>query len=277
MLYIGSDLKLFFFPKVAVFMNEIEIPPIGYVVKSAYMEKWRTPRQGGLNPDALACIELVTKREDDDLRPGVRIAVIWSAHLNSTSFNPMKARIKPPKKIEGRRTVGVFAVRGVHRPSSIGLTFVELANIEGNRISVTGADMIQGTPILGIHRADRFGMDRIDNIQTPEWTKIQETKIRFSLGAFMSIQLGYGHRSSEMIRMISNVLKQDPRSVHSLKKHVNPIYEIELEPVGWIIYSHEESGGVDILFVSRDRIVPDHKSRTEPWLRRLLDIVPFIR
>jgi tRNA (Thr-GGU) A37 N-methylase len=256
-------------------MNEIHIEPIGTVVKSAYVEKWGTPRQGGLNPDAIAQIEL--KDGDHSLQIGERIAVIWFAHLNSASFNHMKARIKPPKKIDGNRTVGVFSVRGVHRPSSIGLTFVTINSISENIVSVTGADMIQGTPILGIRKADRLGMDLVQDVKMPEWTKVQETKIRFSLAAFMSIQLTHGSRSLEVARMVSNVLKQDPRSVHSLRKHVNPVYEVELDSVGWIIYRHDEQGNVDVLFITRNRIVPMYRGRTEPWLTRLVEIFPFIR
>jgi tRNA-Thr(GGU) m(6)t(6)A37 methyltransferase TsaA len=45
---------------------------------------------------------------------------------------------------------GVFATRAPARPNPIGLSIVRLVNIEGNRITFTGADMLNNTPLLDI-------------------------------------------------------------------------------------------------------------------------------
>jgi tRNA-Thr(GGU) m(6)t(6)A37 methyltransferase TsaA len=45
---------------------------------------------------------------------------------------------------------GVFASHSPHRPNPIGLTTVDLLNIEGNRILVHGLDAIEGSPIIDI-------------------------------------------------------------------------------------------------------------------------------
>ena len=45
---------------------------------------------------------------------------------------------------------GVFATRSPHRPNALGLTIVKLEKREGNTLYVSGADMIDGTPILDI-------------------------------------------------------------------------------------------------------------------------------
>jgi tRNA-Thr(GGU) m(6)t(6)A37 methyltransferase TsaA len=45
---------------------------------------------------------------------------------------------------------GVLATRSPHRPNPIGLTVVELLSIERSRITVTGLDALDGTPILDI-------------------------------------------------------------------------------------------------------------------------------
>lgn len=45
---------------------------------------------------------------------------------------------------------GVFASRTPYRPNGIGLTIVELLNVEGNVLHVRGLDAINGTPVLDI-------------------------------------------------------------------------------------------------------------------------------
>lgn len=45
---------------------------------------------------------------------------------------------------------GVFATRSPKRPSPIGMSTVELLKIEGNKIWFSGADMLDGTPLIDI-------------------------------------------------------------------------------------------------------------------------------
>lgn len=45
---------------------------------------------------------------------------------------------------------GVFASRSPYRPNGIGLTIVELLNVEGNVLHVRGLDAVNGTPVLDI-------------------------------------------------------------------------------------------------------------------------------
>jgi tRNA-Thr(GGU) m(6)t(6)A37 methyltransferase TsaA len=45
---------------------------------------------------------------------------------------------------------GVFATRAPTRPNPIGLSIVELLGIDGNRLRIGKADMLDGTPVLDI-------------------------------------------------------------------------------------------------------------------------------
>ncbi|AKB82644.1 hypothetical protein MSBR3_2066 [Methanosarcina barkeri 3] len=45
---------------------------------------------------------------------------------------------------------GIFASRSPYRPNGIGLTIVELLNVEDNVLHVRGLDAINGTPVLDI-------------------------------------------------------------------------------------------------------------------------------
>ncbi len=204
-----------------------------------------------------------------------RVAILWYANLNSDKHNPLKARIRPPKMRDG--TVGVFATRGVHRPSSLGLTMCDVTSLSDSLLSVSGADMIEGTPILAIVPLDAItSIQSLISVRSPAWIGSTILKIEWSIGAYIqSEQIG---QNSGVI--VSRMLSHDPRSHHSIHKHEDPIYEVS---VGldegsevWVIYQHLDDS-VRILFLTRDRIVSSARSRTEAWLSRLLEIVPYTK
>lgn len=45
---------------------------------------------------------------------------------------------------------GIFAIRGPNRPNPIGLSIVELKDVEANVITIGRNDMVDGTPVLDI-------------------------------------------------------------------------------------------------------------------------------
>ena len=49
-----------------------------------------------------------------------------------------------------KETRGVFATRAPSRPNPIGLSVVELVQVEGNRVYVDKLDVLDGTPLLDI-------------------------------------------------------------------------------------------------------------------------------
>ena len=64
------------------------------------------------------------------------------------------ATVRPPR-LGGNRRMGVFATRSPYRPNPIGLSSVNLTDVvmdekNGPLLYVTGADLMDGTPILDI-------------------------------------------------------------------------------------------------------------------------------
>ncbi len=49
-----------------------------------------------------------------------------------------------------KQTRGVFATRSPLRPNHIGISIVNLLNVEGNSVFVKGIDVLDGTPLLDI-------------------------------------------------------------------------------------------------------------------------------
>lgn len=90
-----------------------------------------------LNPELVEGLE--------GLEPGNQVMVIFNFHL-SESFDLRQH----PRGDSGRPTRGVFALRSPRRPNPIGVTVVELLDIEGNVLQVRGLDAINGTPVLDL-------------------------------------------------------------------------------------------------------------------------------
>lgn len=68
-------------------------------------------------------------------------------HLDPPTWSPT---VRPPR-LGGNRRVGVFATRSPFRPNPIGLSSVRLLRVDpGPVLVVSGADLVDGTPILDI-------------------------------------------------------------------------------------------------------------------------------
>jgi tRNA-Thr(GGU) m(6)t(6)A37 methyltransferase TsaA len=53
-------------------------------------------------------------------------------------------------RLEELPTLGVFALDSPTRPNPIGLTLVHIDKINGRKLSVTGIDLFEGTPVIDI-------------------------------------------------------------------------------------------------------------------------------
>ena len=66
--------------------------------------------------------------------------------VNATHWSPT---VRPPR-LGGNKRMGVFATRSPFRPNPIGLSSVKLVAIENGELIVSGADVLDGTPIYDI-------------------------------------------------------------------------------------------------------------------------------
>ncbi|MBB3190633.1 tRNA (N6-threonylcarbamoyladenosine(37)-N6)-methyltransferase TrmO [Halomonas cerina] len=126
--------------------------PIGYL-ESDFPDKFGIPRQPGLAEAARARLVL-TPPFDDPL--GVRgleaFSHLWLTFVFHRSPERWTPLVRPPR-LGGNAKVGVFASRSTHRPNRLGLSLVELDDIDtGGGVSLTlrGADLVDGTPVLDI-------------------------------------------------------------------------------------------------------------------------------
>ncbi len=66
-----------------------------------------------------------------------------------TSNESWSPTVRPPR-LGGNKRMGVFATRSPFRPNPLGLSSVKLVGIENGELIVSGADVLDGTPIYDI-------------------------------------------------------------------------------------------------------------------------------
>ena len=118
--------------------------------------KFGIPRQSGLVDALQSTVVFVPEFRDPDALRGLEgfshLWLIWEfSQARRQQWSPT---VRPPR-LGGNRRMGVFATRSPFRPSPIGLSCVrlegvELSSPEGPVLRVSGADLLDGTPILDI-------------------------------------------------------------------------------------------------------------------------------
>ncbi len=125
-------------------------------IHNGFEDKFGVPRQSGIADTVKSEIVFEKEYRNPDAVRGLEdfshIWLIWNfSECERDKFSPT---VRPPR-LGGNRRVGVFASRSPYRPNPIGLTVVKLERItlDGKRgpvLTVTGADLMNGTPIYNI-------------------------------------------------------------------------------------------------------------------------------
>lgn len=120
------------------------------VLRSPFAEKFGVPRQGNLAPHVISEVVLEPDFLGTDCLRGLEgfshLWLIWGFHCNGSAWHPT---VRPPR-LGGNARVGVFASRSPFRPNGLGLSVVKIVSVEQGKIRVSGADMVDGTPIYDI-------------------------------------------------------------------------------------------------------------------------------
>ncbi len=131
----------------------MQLQPIAHVV-SPYREKFGVPRQPGLVPAARGYLEMLPDFASPSAFEGLQgfshIWVIFGFHVCEGRF---RLRVRPPR-LGGNREQGVFATRSPFRPNNLGLSVLRFEGLEQNeaglRVTVSGLDLVDGTPVYDI-------------------------------------------------------------------------------------------------------------------------------
>lgn len=125
-------------------------------IRTDFTSKFGIPRQSGLVDELEATIIFEPEYRNPDALRGLdeytHLWLLWQ--FSECADKEWTPTVRPPR-LGGNKRMGVFATRSPFRPNPIGLSCVKLLGIEktekyGYVIRVSGADLLDGTPIYDI-------------------------------------------------------------------------------------------------------------------------------
>lgn len=131
-------------------MDKHIIKPIAYI-KTDFPEKFGVPRQSGKVNSLTAKIIFVNSFKNQDALRGLEgFSHLWLIFGFSLCDNSKWSPTVRPPRLGGNTKIGVFASRSPFRPNGLGLSSVKLIEINNTELIVSGADLVDGTPIYDI-------------------------------------------------------------------------------------------------------------------------------
>lgn len=125
-------------------------------IRSDFPTKFGIPRQAGLVRELRAAVVFEPGyREAEALRGLEEFSHLWLIwEFSEAKRGKWSPTVRPPR-LGGNARLGVFATRSPFRPNPIGLSCVKLEKIDWNAkdgpvLHISGADLMDGTPILDI-------------------------------------------------------------------------------------------------------------------------------
>ncbi len=193
--------------------------PIG-VVRSCFKQKFGIPRQPGLASEARATLEFHPPYGRPEAFEGLeQFSHLWLIFLfhHNPPARAWKATVRPPR-LGGNKRRGVFATRSPFRPNPIGLSVVELAEIERQghrvRLHLKGVDLLDGTPVLDIKPYLPY-VDKIDHARGGFAASAPESPlaVRFTPAAQQRCRQ-LEQRYPGLETLIRQILASDPRPAY---------------------------------------------------------------
>ena len=135
--------------------HELVLSPVAHI-RTDFPTKFGIPRQAGLAGELTGRIVFEPEYRIDEALRGIEgfshIWLIWG--FSENAGHPWTPTVRPPR-LGGNVRMGVFATRSPFRPNGLGLSCVRLLAVRkeaeyGTVLLVSGADMVDGTPIYDI-------------------------------------------------------------------------------------------------------------------------------
>ena len=173
--------------------------------------KFGIPRQSGLCEELKGKIVFESEYRNSDAFKGLdsfsHIWVLWQ--FSEAVKDKWSPTVRPPR-LGGNKRVGVFATRSPYRPNPIGLSSVRLERIEiteteGTVLIVSGADLLDGTPIYDIKPYIAYSdchTDAISGFADP--VREYALKVEFCKELLSKIDVS---KQNSLVK----ILEQDPR------------------------------------------------------------------
>lgn len=209
-------------------------------IQTEFSDKFGIPRQSGLVPSLQAEIVFEPEfRTMDAIRGLEEFSHIWLLWEFSKAKREGYTLTVTPPRLGGKEKKGVFATRAPFRPNGIGLSSVKLEKIyrderRGPVLVVSGADLLDGTPIFDIKPYLPY-TDSHPEAKGSYGEAHKEDLIEVQCEDWLLAKLPPEKRESALA-----LLRQDPRAAYNKK----PDYVYGMQFAGY-----------DIRFVVKDGIL----------------------
>lgn len=142
----------------------MKIYPIAYVTnnrKDIEDDNWGS---------IISTIELVENMNESTLE-GIQefshLEIIF--YFDKVADEKIQYGARHPRNNKDYPKVGIFAQRGKNRPNKLGVTIVELLDINNKKLIVKGLDAIDGTPIIDIKPVMKEFLPK-GEVKQPSWS-----------------------------------------------------------------------------------------------------------
>lgn len=208
-------------------------------IHTDFPTKFGIPRQSGVVEQLQGRIVFEKEYRNPDALRGLdgfsHLWLIWQfSQAVRESWSPT---VRPPR-LGGNTRVGVFATRSPFRPNAIGLSCVKLEGVaqtaQGPVILVSGADLMDGTPILDIKPYIPYAdshPEALEGFTSAGWER--KLEVVFAVGMLERVP-------PEKRQALIGVLENDPR----------PSYQSDPERVYGLPF-----GGMEVKFTVAEGVL----------------------
>ena len=188
-------------------------------IKSDFPEKFGIPRQSGLVPSLRSTIIFEPQFRNADALRGIEgFSHLWLIWIFSENIRDTWSPTVRPPRLGGNTRLGVFATRSSFRPNPIAMSCVKIEEVrldgpEGPEIIVSGADLMNGTPIVDIKPYLPYA-DCIPDAKGGFASTVAGEKLRVIIPPEIAGKLPEDKREA-----LVEILRQDPRPERQQDNH----------------------------------------------------------
>ena len=193
--------------------------------RNGHTDKFGIPRQSREESPILTRIVFEPEYNVREALRGIEgyshLWLLWG--FSEAPMENWSPTVRPPR-LGGNKRMGVFATRSPFRPNPIGLSSVRLLKVDEGELIVSGADVLDGTPVYDIKPYLSFSDSHPDALNG-----FAEDTADYRLQLANGDLLAANGVPESVARDIAYILCQDPRPAYQN----DPLREYKMDYDGW--------------------------------------------
>lgn len=202
----------------------MELKVIAYA-RNGHTDKFGIPRQSREESPILTRIVFEPEYNVREALRGIEgyshLWLLWG--FSEAPMENWSPTVRPPR-LGGNKRMGVFATRSPFRPNPIGLSSVRLLKVDEGELIVSGADVLDGTPVYDIKPYLSFSDSHPDALNG-----FADDTADYRLQLANGDLLAANGVPESVARDIAYILCQDPRPAYQN----DPFREYKMDYDGW--------------------------------------------